>query len=1090
VQYSVLGPLEARSSGRPVALGAPRQRALLALLILNAGHTVSTSRLVDDLWGEAVPDTAAKMVQILVSQLRKVLPRDHLVTRPPGYLLDVPPEDIDLLRFEGLRREAREAAAGGDHAGASALLGDALGLWRGPALAEFSEPFAQLEANRLEELRLAALEERIEADLALGRHAELVGELDALVARHPLRESLRRRQMLALYRSGRQAEALAAYQEARRALSDELGIEPSADLRELERRILQQDPELEPVAAAGAGAPAAPPPGAVALPAGDRAPVGRERALALLAGLYAEARSGRRRVVFVTGEAGIGKTALAEAFAEAVDREGGSRAARGQCIDHRGAGEPFMPILEALGRLARGPGGERVVATLSEVAPTWLVQMPWLVPPDQLDAVGRRALGAGGERMLREMLEALDALTADAPLVLVLEDLHWADHSTLDLLEALAFRPDPARLMVIGTFRPGEAAIAGHPLAALSRDLRTRDLCVELRVEPLSEPAIAELLARRLPAGEEPASGLAATIRARTGGNCLFVKTLVDAWLDEGLLGADGASEELVADVPESVRQLIEQMLLQLPDDDQEALMAASAVGTRFSTAAAAAATGSDPGDVEDRCAALSRRGAFVVSEGAETWPDGTVSTRFAFTHDLCREVLYERVPAGRRATMHARVGARLEAACGDGAGEIAPLLASHYGRSTDGERAVLYLGLAAEAALRRGAHHEAIRLLGDAIEILLRAPEGPERARRELTLRIALGNALITVRGYAAEETRANYARAQALAERLGDGADVLPVLYGLWNNEIVAGQQASALEIAEAFLRLAEEHADPAVCVAHRAVGLPLLFMGRLDEARGRLDRIPASFDPDRHGDLKFRFGEDPGVAGASVTAWLLWLLGLPDPAADMSAAAIGAARALDHPLSLVYALLCGAMVHQFRGEPEAVAALAEEADARAGEYGIAVFQAWARLLGGWAAAQRGDGEGGIARMHDALEAADATGSAVCRPFFLTIIAESHLEAGRPDAAGRLARDAGALAEANREVYWRAEIHRLEGEVALAGDPPDEAGAEEAYRRAIAVAHAQGARALELRAAERLGRLLRSQGREDEARALAGDG
>ncbi len=611
MEYLLLGPLEVRDAGRAVALGASRPRALLAILILSAGRTVPASRLVDDLWGEAVPETAPKMVQILVSQLRKSLPRHHLVTRPPGYALDVPPEDIDLLRFERLRREAREAAALGDHTAASWLLGRALALWRGPALAEFSAPFARVEADRLEELRLAALEERVEADLALGRHAELVGELDALVARHPLRESLRRRQMLALYRSGRQAEALAAYQEARRVLSDELGLEPSADLRELEGRILRQDPELR----ADGTPPAAPWPASApaARVARRAAPVGRERPLGVLARLHAEALGSERRIVFVTGEAGIGKTTLVEAFADAADGQRGTRVARGQCIAHRGVGEPFMPVLEALGRLARRPGGERVVRTLAETAPTWLAQMPWLAAGEEPGAAGRRALGAGRERMLREIVEALEAMAADAPVVVLLEDLHWADHSTLDVVEAIARRREPARLLVMGTYRPGEAAIVGHPVGALARDLATRDLCVELRVEPLTTPAISELVARRLPAGAPaPPEGFAGTIQARTGGNCLFVRTLIDAWLDQGELGDA---------VPETVRELIESMLVELPEDDQAVLAAASIVGARFSAAAAAAGSGADPHDVEMRCATLTRRGLFIVSEGAELGP-------------------------------------------------------------------------------------------------------------------------------------------------------------------------------------------------------------------------------------------------------------------------------------------------------------------------------------------------------------------------------------------------------------------------------------------------------------------------------------
>ncbi|HEV8100071.1 MAG TPA: BTAD domain-containing putative transcriptional regulator, partial [Gaiellaceae bacterium] len=246
MDFRILGPLEVREAQREVRLRGGKQRALLALLLVNANRTLAIDRIVDELWGEAVPDSAQKMVQIYVSKLRKVLAAGMLHTRPPGYSLQLEPDDVDLHRFERLAAEARAGLDAGRPERAAADYRAALELWRGPALAEFtSEPFAQAEGARLEELRISALEGRLEADLLLGRHGDLVGELDALVARHPLREGLRRQQMLALYRSGRQAEALAAYQEARRVLADELGIEPSPALRELERLILRQDAGLD-----------------------------------------------------------------------------------------------------------------------------------------------------------------------------------------------------------------------------------------------------------------------------------------------------------------------------------------------------------------------------------------------------------------------------------------------------------------------------------------------------------------------------------------------------------------------------------------------------------------------------------------------------------------------------------------------------------------------------------------------------------------------------------------------------------------------------------------------------------------------------
>lgn len=245
MEFRLLGPMDVLVRGTALALGGLKQRALLARLLVTANRTVSVDRLVDDLWGEAVPDTAGKMVQIYVSQLRKLLPTDVLLTRPPGYLVQVDPEAIDIVRFDRLHRTGRAALEAGEPAAAAMQLRDALGLWRGDALAEFAEPFARTERDHLHELRLACLEDRIEAELMQGRHAQLVGELAAEVARLPLRERLHRQWMLALYRSGRHADALAVYEDFRRTLDEDLGLEPSLQLRELQGLILNQDPSLD-----------------------------------------------------------------------------------------------------------------------------------------------------------------------------------------------------------------------------------------------------------------------------------------------------------------------------------------------------------------------------------------------------------------------------------------------------------------------------------------------------------------------------------------------------------------------------------------------------------------------------------------------------------------------------------------------------------------------------------------------------------------------------------------------------------------------------------------------------------------------------
>src|SRR5919197_3261280 len=347
MDFRLLGPLEAGADAAPLRLGGRKPRALLACLLLDANRTVSVEQLVDELWGERPPETATKMIQIYVSQLRKVLPDGVLLTRPGGYALEVEPEALDLYRFERLRAHGRAALQRGDAVGAAERLRAALDVWRGPALAEFTEPFAIAQRVRLDELRLGCLEDRIDADLALGRHADVVAELELQIARHPPRERLRGQLMLALYRCGRQADALATYQAYRRTLDEELGIDPSAALRALESAILAHDVGLLVARPAATAAPAPRAPSVL------ERPFGRDGELARSHAALAGAAAGRRRVVLVMGEAGVGKTTLVEAFLG----EASGLIARGQCLERHGEGQPYLPLLDALGRLARGPAG-------------------------------------------------------------------------------------------------------------------------------------------------------------------------------------------------------------------------------------------------------------------------------------------------------------------------------------------------------------------------------------------------------------------------------------------------------------------------------------------------------------------------------------------------------------------------------------------------------------------------------------------------------------------------------------------------------------------------------------------------------------
>jgi predicted ATPase len=352
--------------------------------------------------------------------------------------------------------------------------------------------------------------------------------------------------------------------------------------------------------------------------------VGRELELAQLHGWLERTLSGERQVVFVTGEPGIGKTTLVEAFLARAAETHDLWIGRGQCLEHYGAGEAYLPVLEALGRLARGANGEQLVQLLRRQAPTWLVQMPTLMEDAEREALSRQLYGSTQERMARELAEALEVLTAESPLVLWIEDLHWSDLSTVDLLAMLVRRREPARLLVVGTYRPADAIASGHPLCGLVRELNAHAQCAELPLRFLRAPEVCQYLAARFALPESQAVRLeewGRFVHRHTDGNPLFMVTLVDDLMGQGVIG-EAALERpwpappasLAGGLPEGLRQLIDHQLDRLREEERGVLEAASVAGREFSAAVVAAALDTDVLMVEGCCEALARRHLFLCS--------------------------------------------------------------------------------------------------------------------------------------------------------------------------------------------------------------------------------------------------------------------------------------------------------------------------------------------------------------------------------------------------------------------------------------------------------------------------------------------
>ena len=808
----------------------------------------------------------------------------------------------------------------------------------------------------------------------------------------------------------------------------------------------------------GAPPPPSPPP---------RALVGRDGELERLQQDLDTALSGERRTVFVTGEAGVGKTTLVEALLARARDNPALLVARGFCLEHRGTGEPYMPVLEALGRLCGERAGAPLLEALRARAPTWVIQLPWLLSPDEMEAVRRAALGATPERMLRELAEAVEALTTDTPLVLVLEDLHWSDDSTLDLVSRLARREEPARLLLVCTYREGEGTVA-----RLERELRVRGRCLKLSLPFLSEEAVRLQLAARLEGGAIPAD-LPGLVHRRTDGNPLFVECLVDSWLDRGTLERTGEGWELreepsrVAEgVRDSLRDLIDHDLSRLGAEDLEVLEAASVAGTTFVAAAVPAP------DAEARCSRLARDGRLLRQLTDAQWADGGASARFAFIHDLHRELLFDRIPAGRRVTLHRDLAGRLEAGYGDQAPERAPEIAFHCVRGHDPARAVEYLRLAAEQALRRGGLREAARHLGEALDQLKAARDVVDAQRVELSLQAALGSTLLATEGWASQEAEAALRRTLRLAEQLGDGRRMAASLYGLAAVMEYRGDYSASEQLLARCLALELSPVDPSADLeAHELMACSLFHQGEFARAIEQADKGLALHEPGRVHEGPAALGEDPAASCYDWAGLALGCTGAFEEAEARIDAAIRLANSPGRGHGLANALTHAARLHQLRGEPEAVEREARDALALASELGFAYQTAVARMLLGWALSSRGEREEGSKLLHEGLEAHKSMGSEMDRPYFLALLAEASIGSGDLQAARAALTEALRSTGSGRPFFYEPELHRLWGELELRSGAGLEV-AEPHFRRGLEVARRQGARSLELRAALSLAR------------------
>ncbi|GAA2340126.1 BTAD domain-containing putative transcriptional regulator [Dactylosporangium salmoneum] len=1046
MRFGVLGPLLVVRDGEPVALGAPKQRALLALLLLRPHRPVTTDWLADALWDGAPPPGAPVTLRTYVAGLRRALepgrgprsPGRIVRSRDGGYELCVPPEAIDAERFTALAADGARALAGGDPDAAERCYAEALALWRGDL------PVADLAAvrpdvARLTEARFGAQEGRLTAAVAAGRHDAVLPDLRRLVARHPAREAAREQLMLALYRAGRATEALAAFDAGRRLLAADFGVEPGPRLRELHRRILTHTVAGPAASVAGPAASVAGPAASVAGPAASvagpaasaaapRTPlVGRDAELARLAELLAAARRDGGRVAIVVGEPGIGKTSLASAVAQRAERAG-VPVVWGRCPD-LGQAPPFWLWMQVVRDLTALPGGGDPGARTALAGFT-------------ADAAGFTADAAGGGdgpdpaarfRAYEAVAALVHAAAGPRGLVVVLDDLHAADPDSRLLLRYLATAVHRSRALLVVTARPHDHD-AG--LVATLADL-ARAPGGQLRLEGLGTAAVADLVHERT--GAAPAAGLVERLLHRTGGNPFFLTEL---------LAPAGPPHEHDA-LPPSVRDAV-RLRLHAPDPaTRECLDLLGVAGRELDLRLLSAAGGTDA------AVRLAEPAAAHLIAGASP---GAVR----FRHPLFAEVAYAELAVPRRAVLHARLAGAAAAMPGLG-GLTAAELARHYGQAIGlghGEDFLRWTLRAADEATWRLAYEDALAHLDRAAERLAPgAATSPEAAEAELAVQLHRTSLLQITAGVGSDAVEHAAARARSLLPLAGPGADLRTALWTLGEVACNRAEFAIAADLADR-LTAAAPHDDPLLGAAGPYLqGVVAYFTGRLAEADARLTAAVERLRTVEARRLRGQIGRTPTLSPYNFRALVRSLRGdRPAARADLAAARELAERA-DDPYGRGNAVLFAA----WTALQERDAAAGREAARRCREIGarqhIAHFVGIGEFLESWAAVHGGEAAR-LGAMRAAGEAIYRHGLRSTRTIAIAAMADAYLTAGDRRTAAQLADEGLAAADAVGERVLTAELRRVRG--LASGDERD-------LRHGAAIAAEQGAGLLAARCGAR---------------------